>query len=820
MVINILIKILLFLSLLPLTTMAQGNSTAYPIPDNLKNHYFGIVSPQLSPDSRIVIFKKSYEQNKDTLSVVDTRNPDAMMLQIPNSHSERFTKSGKLFFCSGSDAEVIDLRSKKGTKWKDVTSGQYMRSQDHVVITRNDSLLISDEYGKVLRVIPNIVNTSLRDEDVFYVSQEKNQYQLRLLTKDRSVLLHSSSQPGLIARRISENSFIVYEKHPKEFKIFYHNSTTNMTNEFRYNGAKSIRSAVITPIQIDQENIFLNLNFASDSKDKNAVEIWYGNDNKIDQRFFDDTDNKILIWNIKSGEVTSTQDKEHSHAFYVGNPKFLLSYDLYKHKDFTKKSFPYTIFRYDIASKKHEFLIESGDVIYSDTKGKYLITVKDGQWLLVNINNGEKRTVPVVSSRKVYFSQDSQTLLFENEESLDVYDILSQRHQVLKLPNGFRSKLANGEQTPISFGSPIYKTSYPADKNVLIHLWKKEDNTNAIASFNGKSLKMVVPPTQDYISEMFDYSSRSQLLFVRSNINKPPQIWLKGKTEKNLYTSIAQDRGAMKIKSEWISAKNSKGAELKGTLIYPLNFDKNKKYPMIVSIYESQRFESNQYLVDGMFGSTEGINSRSFIERGYFVFLPEIVFDARGTGHSALDCVESSLNALSNNPSIDFSRVGLIGHSHGGYETNFIATQSDKFAAYVAGAGNSDLVRSYHSYNYLWNGPFYWQFENGQYRMPGNFTSHKELYIDNSPVYHAEKVKAPILLWTGKKDENIDWQQSMEFYLALKRNHKPVIALFYPDDDHSLQKIENRVDLYSRISQWFDFHLKDIKSSEWILKMN
>jgi len=104
--------------------------------------------------------------------------------------------------------------------------------------------------------------------------------------------------------------------------------------------------------------------------------------------------------------------------------------------------------------------------------------------------------------------------------------------------------------------------------------------------------------------------------------------------------------------------------------------------------------------------------------------------------------------------------------------------------------------------------------------MPGDFTSHKELYIDNSPVYHAEKVKAPILLWTGKKDENIDWQQSMEFYLALKRNHKPVIALFYPDDDHSLQKIENRVDLYSRISQWFDFHLKDIKSSEWILKMN
>ncbi|WP_449397658.1 alpha/beta hydrolase family protein [Chryseobacterium wanjuense] len=65
---------------------------------------------------------------------------------------------------------------------------------------------------------------------------------------------------------------------------------------------------------------------------------------------------------------------------------------------------------------------------------------------------------------------------------------------------------------------------------------------------------------------------------------------------------------------------------------------------------------------------------------------------------------------------------------------------------------------------------FYWQFEGGQYRMPGSFTNFKSLYIDNSPVYHAEKVNVPILLWVGKKDENIDWQQTMEFYLALRRN--------------------------------------------------
>lgn len=819
MVINITIKIFLLLILLPLIVLAQGNSTTFQIPDKLRNHQFGIAAPQLSGDSRFVIFNKSYEQNKDTLVVVDTKDRKGSILQFPNSHSARFTKSGHLFFCSGANALLMKLPSKKSLQWKDVTSAHYFGKFNQVIIARNDSLVINDEHGKVIRGIPDVISSTLRDGDFFYITKGKDQYRLWSLEKNSSLLLHSSDQPFLSAKKIADHSFIIYEKQQSEFKIFYHNTDNNITKEFKYDNGKAIKSVVLTPAIIDSQNIFLNINFFSNPKDKDAVEVWYGNDKKIDQRFFDEAKNKVLIWNFVTGMVTEIQDNEHSHLVYIGRPDYLLSFNPYQHKDYIKESFPFTIFRYDTALKRHEFLVEAGGVIYTDPQGKFLVTFKEGQWILVNVNNGEKKILPVHSSRRVYFSEDSQRLLFENEGSIDMYDIELEKHQMIKLPSGFRSKLINGDQTPISPGFPIYKTAFPNEKNVLIHLWRKEDNTNAIASFNGKVLKMIVSPTQDYISEMFDYSSRSQFLFVRSNINKPPVICLSEKTEKLLYNSVDQDINALKIKSEWIVSRNEKGVELKGTLIYPLHYNKNKKYPMVVSIYESQRSESNQYLVDGMFGSTEGINSRYLIENGYFVFLPEIVYDERGTGRSALDCVESSIKALYGNTSIDFSKIGLIGHSHGGYESNFIATHSKLFAAYVAGAGNSDLVRSYHSYNYLWNGPFYWQFEGGQYRMPGSFTNFKSLYIDNSPVYHAEKVNVPILLWAGKKDENIDWQQTMEFYLALRRNKKPVIALFYPDDDHSLQKIENRVDLYSRIYQWFDFHLKN-KTSDWISKMN
>ena len=818
MAINVFIRSILLTVFLPSALSAQVNSTASQIPEKLKNHQFSIFAPQLSPDSRYVFFTKSYEQNKDTLVVVDSKKPKSILFQIPNSHSGRFTKSGDLFFCSGTDAELMELPSQKGMKWKGVTSAHYLRNFDQLVITRNDSLIINDAKGKMIRIIPAIGNHRLTDGEFFYVSKDKDLHHLWTLQKDSSLLLFSSIQPSLIPRRISKDEFIIYEKQNTGIKIFYLNSTGNAAKELRYDSETVIKSVVMAPVKIDKENILVNIGISGNPGNNNAVELWYGNDKKIDQRFFSDVKNKILLWNFVTGEVAELQDEKHSHFVYVGSPQHLLSFDPYQHKDFINENHPYTIFKYDISSKKHEFLVETGGVVYTDPKGKYIATPTGGKWLLVDINNGKKKILPVSSSRRVYFSEDSQRLLFENEGSLDVYDIELERHQTVELPAGFRCKLSNGEQVPIIFGYPIYKTTFPNDKDVLLHLWKKEDNTNAIASFDGKALKMIVHPTRDYISEMFDYSSRSQFLFVRSNINKPPQIWMKQKGETMLYNSEHQDIKALQIRSEWVSAINEKGIEIKGVLIYPLNFDSSKKYPMVVSIYESQRFESNQYLFDGMFGSTEGINSRYLIENGYFVFLPEIVFDERGTGRSALDCVESSMDVLKKYNFIDFTRVGLVGHSHGGYETNFIATQSSKFAAYIAGAGNSDLVRSYYSYNYLWNGPFYWQFESGQYRMPGDFTNNKNIYIDNSPVYHAEKVSAPILLWAGKKDENIDWQQSMEFYLALRRNNKNVIALFYPDDDHSLQKIENRVDLYTRIYDWLDYLLKDKKDIPWIDK--
>ncbi len=239
---------------------------------------------------------------------------------------------------------------------------------------------------------------------------------------------------------------------------------------------------------------------------------------------------------------------------------------------------------------------------------------------------------------------------------------------------------------------------------------------------------------------------------------------------------------------------------------------------MVVNIYQIQHDKKNIYpsVNYANFELSIGFNIRSLIEKGYFVFMPDIVFSKAGTGLSALDCVHKSLDAISDYSSIDFSKVGLIGHSHGGYLTNFIATHSNRFATYISGAGNGDIIRSYFSFNYEFISPFYWQYEDGQYEMNMPFSKDKELYFNNNPIYHVENVQKPMLLWAGKNDKNIDWTQTMEFYIALKRNKKSAVALFYPNEGHNMGSLSASKNLHLKVMDWWDYFLKDKKDIPWI----
>lgn len=215
--------------------------------------------------------------------------------------------------------------------------------------------------------------------------------------------------------------------------------------------------------------------------------------------------------------------------------------------------------------------------------------------------------------------------------------------------------------------------------------------------------------------------------------------------------------------------------------------------------------------------SEDGSNTRLLIEKDYFVFLPDTVVDERGPGTAALDCVHSALDILEQFSYIDKTKIGLVGHSFGGYETNFIATHSDRFTTYISGAGVSHLTSRYYLYNQDYGYIEYSKIENSQYAMKLRFSEAKEKYIQNNPVYFADKIHAPILIWAGMKDRNVPYEQSLAFYIALLRERKEVIAMLYPNQGHAFDSESREAkDLNIRSLQWWDYFLKDKKEIKWI----
>lgn len=112
--------------------------------------------------------------------------------------------------------------------------------------------------------------------------------------------------------------------------------------------------------------------------------------------------------------------------------------------------------------------------------------------------------------------------------------------------------------------------------------------------------------------------------------------------------------------------------------------------------------------------------------------------------------------------------------------------------------------------------PDMWRFQNLQWRMNNPSFEDPQAYNRNSPVACADKITTPLLLWSGKQDQQVDWHQSIEFYLTLRRLNKKHIMLLYPDEKHSILNQPNQKDLLDRVQQWFGYYLKDELPSSWI----
>ena len=264
-----------------------------------------------------------------------------------------------------------------------------------------------------------------------------------------------------------------------------------------------------------------------------------------------------------------------------------------------------------------------------------------------------------------------------------------------------------------------------------------------------------------------------------------------------------------------IDYQNDKGVKLQGALYLPANYEPGKKYPLLVTIYEKRSQNKNGFVSPS---DTRAPDPSLFTNRGYAVLDPDIVYYVNDPGMSAVWAVIPAVKAAIATGIVDEQKVGLWGHSWGGYQTSFLVTQTNIFKAAIAGAPLTDMVSMYSSVYWNTGGTNQAIFESSQGRFKGNYIDNYDAYIRNSPVFHANKVTTPLIILHNDKDGAVDFNQGITYFNTLRQLGKQVIMLEYVGENHGLARPVNQRDYAQRMGEWFDHHLKGLPAPDWITK--
>lgn len=320
----------------------------------------------------------------------------------------------------------------------------------------------------------------------------------------------------------------------------------------------------------------------------------------------------------------------------------------------------------------------------------------------------------------------------------------------------------------------------------------------------------------DFVEALDEFSpDQPHYLFTEQSFRQFPDLWLASAdfSERQQLTELnPQQKEFIWGDSHLIDWTGATGEPLQGVLLTPDGYDASKPYPVVVYYYEkfSQRLHHyNQMKVN------HRPNFPYYLGQDYLVFLPDIHFRPAAPGSSATESLVPGLQKLIDMGVADPKAIGLHGHSWSGYQTAFVVTETDMFAAAVSGAPVANMTSAYSGIRWQTGLARQFQYETGQSRIGQSMYENLQPYIDNSPVFFADRINTPMLIQFGDDDGAVPWEQGIEYYLALRRLGKEVVMLHYEGEPHHLQRYANKLDYSIKMREFFDHYLKGAPAPEW-----
>lgn len=362
------------------------------------------------------------------------------------------------------------------------------------------------------------------------------------------------------------------------------------------------------------------------------------------------------------------------------------------------------------------------------------------------------------------------------------------------------------------------------DATLLLNSYSEREKYHgfwALSLADGTTTTLIEGPKRYQFVAYADDAQR--LLFTEEDFRQFPDIWsvelnlgaideFAAETAQQLTDVNPQISEFKWGDAELVEWQTDDGDSLQGVVIKPDNYDAERRYPVMVYYYEqfSQRlYHFNQMRVN------HRPNFPFYVGQEYVVFLPDIRFRAGAPGPSATESLLPGVQKLIDLGIADPDAIGLHGHSWSGYQSAFVVTETDVFAAVVSGAPVSNMTSAYTGIRWQTGLARQFQYETGQSRIGPSMYEDLDPYIKNSPVFFADKINTPMLIQFGDADGAVPWEQGIEYYLALRRLDKDVVMLHYEGEPHHLQQYANKVDYSIKMLEFFDHFLKGEPAPDW-----
>jgi dipeptidyl aminopeptidase/acylaminoacyl peptidase len=433
------------------------------------------------------------------------------------------------------------------------------------------------------------------------------------------------------------------------------------------------------------------------------------------------------------------------------------------------------------------------------------------------VNTEDDHNVVKPPTQFLGWTKDSKSVLLQ--DNWDVWQVSTTGGQAVNLS-------VNGRKEAVRY-QRRFATEPPEDRDDGIDLSKPQyfsaygewTKKAGIARLDpGKPGMQMVMWADAAFTRLIKPENVDQFIYTRETATEPADFYITdakfgtGERLTDMRPQVAQFDWTPGV--QLVNYTSDKGDKLQAALFLPANYQKGKAYPTVVNFYERMSQTANTFANP----TANGFNRSVYTSNGYAVLIPDIAYRVNDPGMSAVWCMVPAVKAAIATGIVDAKHVGITGHSWGGYQTAFLVTQTDVFAAAVAGAPLTNMVSMYSLIYKNTGGTNQAIFESSQGRFRGGYWDNWDAYYRNSPVFFAKNVKTPLMILHNDKDGAVDFTQGVEYFNTLRRLQKPVIMLEYTGENHGLRKPANQRDYTARMLEFFDHHLKGAPAPDWMVK--